>query len=152
MKTIRATSILMTALLFVGCSTNEYDRMATDYRHRSPTAEAKSDFHSHDYKIYSAMGFARYYPGLDPGVGRRLAAEHGVKMLPGTTDALESRSQARYIETATHFAAEYNRKKVFLIQQNPPKFKRQNKTVVATAGNVPLSLRSASPLSAVPHL
>jgi hypothetical protein len=30
--------------------------------------------------------------------------------------------------------------------------KKANKTVVATAGNVPRSLRSASPLSAVPHL
>jgi hypothetical protein len=32
------------------------------------------------------------------------------------------------------------------------KMKKQNKTVVATAGNVPLSLRSGHPFSAVPHL
>lgn len=73
------------------------------------------------------MGFTRYYPGLDPRVGRRLAAEHGEKMLPGTTDALESRSQAKYIKVATDFAAEYNKKKVSLIEQNPPKFKRQTR-------------------------
>ena len=47
-----------------------------------------------------------------------------------------------------------------LHKRNPPMapedlritMKKANKTVVATAGNVPLSLRSDSPISAVPHL
>jgi hypothetical protein len=118
MKTIRATTILLFTVLFVACSPCEYDRLAKDYRQRSPVAEAISDFEAHDHKIFSAMGFARYYPGLDPEVGRRIAAEHGEKMLPGTTDALEFPSQAKYIKAATHFAAEYNKRKVLLIEQN----------------------------------
>jgi hypothetical protein len=39
-------------------------------------------------------------------------------MLPGTSDALESRSQAKYIAASTSFAARYNRRKVTLLEQN----------------------------------
>jgi len=40
---------------------------------------------------------------------------------------------------------------IVLLNSNTPT-KEANKTVVATADNVPLSLRSGSPISAVPHL
>lgn len=64
------------------------------------------------------MGVGHYYPGLDPDVGRRISAKHGEKMLPGTTDAPESRSQANYIGASTSFAAKYNKKKVSLIKHD----------------------------------
>ena len=80
--------------------------------------EAESDYGAHDYKIYSAMGVGHYYPGLNPDAGRRIAAEHGEKMLSGTSDAPESRSQASYIGAATRFASDYNKRKASLIAQN----------------------------------
>lgn len=92
--------------------------MAADFRQRSALSEAESDFRAHDYKIYLAMGVGVYYPGLDPDVGRRIAKEHGVKMLSGTSDALESRSHANYVGAATSFATEYNKRKASLIAQS----------------------------------
>ncbi len=80
--------------------------------------EAESDYRARDYKIYSAMGYAHYYPGLDHEVGRRIAKEHGETMIGGTTDALEGRSQANYIMAATRFASDYNKRKAALIEPN----------------------------------
>ena len=82
--------------------------------------EAESDYRAHDYKIYSAMGVGHYYPGLNPDIGRRIAKEHGEKMLSGTSDALESSSHANYVGAATGFASAYNKRKASLIAQNAP--------------------------------
>lgn len=118
MKPIRLSANLLATLSLVACTTSDYDRLAKDYLQRSPLTEATSDFNAHDYKIFSAMGVGHYYPGLDPDVGRRISAAHGEKMLPGTTDAPESRSQDNYIGASTSFAAKYNKKKVSLIKQH----------------------------------
>ncbi len=64
------------------------------------------------------MGVGLYYPGLNPEVGRRMASRYGEKMIPGTNDAPESRSQAGYIAASTSFAAEYNKRKISLIEQH----------------------------------
>lgn len=105
-------------LSLTACSTGEYDRVAADFRQRSPITEAESDYRAHDYRIYSAMGVGHYYPGLDPDVGTQIAKEHGEKMLSGTSDALESRSHANYVGAATKFASDYNKRKASLIAKN----------------------------------
>jgi hypothetical protein len=117
MKPIRLVVLLLYMLSFTACSTGKYDRLAADYRRRSPIAEAEKDFGAHDYKIYSAMGLGHYYPGLKPDVGQRIAKEYGEKMLSGTSDALVCRSQANYIDAATRFASDYNKRKASLIER-----------------------------------
>jgi len=118
MKSIRSLSILLFLLSFTACSTFKYTRLATEYSRRSPLAEAESDYGARDYEIYSAMGIGHYYPGLSHDQGKRIAAEHGEKMLPGTTDAPESRAQANYIGVATRFASTYNKRKASLLTRN----------------------------------
>ncbi len=118
MKPIRLVAILLFLLSFTACSTGEYDRLAADYRQRSPMTEAEADYRANDYRIYSAMGVGHYYPGLKPDVGRRIAADHGERVLSGTSDAPGSRSQANYIGAATRFASDYNKRKASLIAQN----------------------------------
>lgn len=118
MRLVRKAQLSITSLFFAACSLSEYDRKASVFSSRSSRAEADSNFKSGDYRIYSAMGFARYYPGIDPDDGRRIASKHGERMLEGTTDAIESRSQFRYIKASTDFASEYNKRKVYLIEQH----------------------------------
>jgi len=120
----------LAGLLLVACSTSAFDRQAADYSSRSPRTEAELDFKKGDFRIYSAMGFSRYYPGLDPDKGRRIATKHGERMLEGTTDAIESRSQSDYIRAATGYAAEYNRRKASLIERQT----RPNKREAAQGG------------------
>jgi len=118
MKSIRAVAILFSLLSFPACTSLEYNRQAADFRKRSAISEAESDYRAHNYKIYSAMGVGRYYPGLDTDVGERIAKKHGEMMLSGTSDALEGRSHANYVFAATGFASDYNKRKASLIAKN----------------------------------
>jgi hypothetical protein len=113
------TALILVAMVAIGaCSYRDYNRLAEDYQQRSPLTEAETDFSSGDYRIYSAMGVGHYYPGVDHDVGRRIAAAHGEKILSGTSDAPESRAQYKFIQASTNFAAQYNKRKVSLIQQH----------------------------------
>ena len=118
MKIIRSVVTLIFLLSFSACSIGKYDRQAAEFRRRSPIAEAESDYRAHDFKIYSAMGVGRYFPGLDHEVGSRIARDHGEMMLLGTSDALEGRSHSNYVGAATMFASSYNKRKASLIAQN----------------------------------
>jgi hypothetical protein len=118
MKLIRSIVTLLFLLSFSACSLGKYDRQAAEFRQRSPITEAESDYRADDYRIYSAMGVGRYFPGLEYEVGSRIAKKYGEIMLPGTSDALESRSHANYVGVATEFASTYNKRKASLIAQN----------------------------------
>ena len=120
MNPFREVVISLFLLCLSACSTSKYDRLAADFRQRSPKSEAESNYRAHDNKIYSAMGVGRYYPGLSPNVGRRIAREHGEMMLSGTSDVMESRSHANYVGAATEFASAYNKRKASLIAQSAP--------------------------------
>jgi len=96
----------------------DYDRRAAEYRQRSPQAEAETDYRNGDYRLYTAMGVGKYYPGLDADVGAEIGAEHGERMIPGTTDAIRGKAHARFIDAATDFAGAYNKRKLELIQNS----------------------------------
>lgn len=117
MKLIRVVTIFLVLLSFTACSIGKYDRLAADYRQRSPVTDAESDYRAHDYRIYFAMGVGRYFPGLDDDLGRKIANEHGAMMLPHTSDALESRSHVNYLRAAGGYASAYNKRKAALIAQ-----------------------------------
>jgi len=111
------TNIMLLANFALGsCASTDYDRRAVAYPQRSPNEEAQADYNNGDYRIYSAMGYARYYPGLDSSLGAQIAATHGERMIAGTTDAIEGSSHRRFIDAATDFAASYNKRKVALIR------------------------------------
>lgn len=116
MKSYRMICFGFLVFALGGCATDGFDRRSRDYGKRSPEVEAEADFRNGDRGIFSAMGFARYFPGLDHAVGSKVAAKHGEKRIPDTTDAPENRSQTRYIGAATRFAAAYNKRKIDLLE------------------------------------
>lgn len=97
-------------------SDSGYDKAAQTYAARDPVAEARASFARKNYAIYSAMGYARYYPGLDQNLAQSIARQYGDTPIPGTTDAICSKAQANSIHSATSFAAVYNREIVRLLK------------------------------------
>src|SRR5688572_30406311 len=97
MRPLTVAATISVVLFIASCSSMQYDRLAVDYRQRSPVAEADSDFEVGDRRIYSAMGVGRFFPGLEPEVAGGIAAKHGERMIPGTTDAPEGEAQSRFI-------------------------------------------------------
>lgn len=85
-----------------------------DYNNRNPIAEARRDFQVGDRGIYSALGYAKYYPGLDRSEAQTFPP-HQEKPIPKTSDAIESQAHRRYIEAATDFAERYNLEKQRLV-------------------------------------
>ncbi|MCC5847473.1 MAG: hypothetical protein JJU29_05195 [Verrucomicrobia bacterium] len=107
--------LILLSLALVGCVSVDYDSRATEYQQRLPKTEAETDYKNGDYRIYAAMGVGKYYPGLDADVGTEISAEHGERMIPGTTDAIQNSAHGRFIAAATEFAATYNKRKFDLI-------------------------------------
>ena len=137
MNRARAILVIVSLVSCLSCSFSksdrEFDRRTKEFQRRSPKSEAEVDFAAGDYRIYSAMGAGHYYPGIDPAVGRRIAATHGEKMIEGTTDALEGGSQSRFVSASTSFAAHYNQQKVALVEKLPLQKSLQNNPPRRTA-------------------
>ncbi|MBK1884533.1 hypothetical protein JIN85_19105 [Luteolibacter pohnpeiensis] len=100
-------------------SDRDYNRLTREFIQKSPHQEAAADYAAGDYRILSAMGYGTYYPGLEIDVGKRIASKYGVRMIDGTTDAPESKAQARYVAATIDFAERYNKRKVALLRMSP---------------------------------
>lgn len=92
-----------------------YWKYAQRFVDRDPLAEAGEAFERRRRSIYSAMGYALYYPGLDYGLGRTLAAQYGSMTLPGFSDAAGDREHLAYMRFAEQYAAAYNRQMLRLL-------------------------------------
>ena len=57
-----------------------------------PIEQARIAFNKEKYQIYSAMGYARYYPGLDSKLGDSLDGQFSSIPIPGTSDIVGSKS------------------------------------------------------------
>ena len=98
-----------------GCElidTSGYYRAAGSYEHENAVVDAREIARRHDLKIYSAMGYAFYFPGLDPEVGHRLAERFGPRSLPGTGDEINGDTKARSGKAAATYASAYEHETV----------------------------------------
>lgn len=86
-----------------------YWKYAQKFADRDPVEEAGEAFARNRFSIYSANGYALYYPGLDYGMGRALAAQYGATALPGFSNSPSGRDQIAYMRFAEQYAAAYNR-------------------------------------------
>jgi hypothetical protein len=86
-----------------------YWKYARRFADRDPHEDAAKAFEKKRYAIYSATGYALYYPGLDYGLGRMLAARFGATALPAFSDAVSGREHLAYMRLAEQYAAAYNR-------------------------------------------
>ena len=99
-----------------GCSAVPYKRFAAEFRERSPEDEALDDFRSGDNRVYSMMGFAQYYPGLDYAKGREIDLRYGLRLIPHTSDVIENGAHGSYMGAARQFAPAYNQRKLSLLE------------------------------------
>lgn len=107
-KTIRVSSSTISR-------SSPYWKYAQRFVDRDPLADAGEAFERRRRSIYSAMGYALYYPGLDYGLGRTLAARYGAMALPGFSDAVGGREHLAYMRFAEQYAAVYNRQMLRLL-------------------------------------
>ncbi len=91
--------------------------LAAEYERRDPIAEAKANFGKGEIYVFAAMGFGRYYPGVESEVGERVEKTYGVKYLGSTSDAVESKAHLAYMQAAKKFASAYNREIVNLLSE-----------------------------------
>jgi hypothetical protein len=61
-----------------------------------------------DLRLLAVMGYARVVPGV-PEYDKKYAKYIGVKVIPGTTDAITSPEQGRILDAVDSYAVKYNR-------------------------------------------
>jgi len=86
-----------------------YWKYAQRFAGREPHEDAAAAFGKKRYAIYSANGYALYYPGLDYGLGRLMASRFGKMSLPAFSDMVSGKEHLAYIRLAEQYAAAYNR-------------------------------------------
>ena len=109
---IKLLTLVILASIFTGCvpgsiEDSRHKATALEYESKNPVADSNAAFRRADYRIYAAMGNGRYYPGLDPDLGRKLEARFSSRTVP-STDALESEAHANAVHTAVAYAKAYN--------------------------------------------
>lgn len=98
--------------------TSPYWKYAQKFVDHDPLADAGESFERKRRSIYSAMGYALYYPGLDYGLGRTLAARYGAISLPGFSDSVGGKEHMAYMRFAEQYAAAYNRQMLRLLNES----------------------------------
>jgi hypothetical protein len=109
---IKPITLIFLASILTGCSPGSIEvfnhkATALAYESKNPVADSDAAFDRADYRIYAAMGYARYYPGLDPDLGRKVEARFGSRTVP-STDALESEAHANAVHAAVAYARAFN--------------------------------------------
>lgn len=109
---IKPITLIGLASICTGCIPGSIDdskhkTTVQAYESKNPVVDSDAAFGRADYRIYAAMGYARYYPGLDPDLGRRLETRFSSRTVP-STDALESEAHANAVEAAVAYARAYN--------------------------------------------
>jgi hypothetical protein len=61
-----------------------------------------------DIRFLAMMGYARFVPGV-PDYDQKYAKVVGVKIIPGTTDAIKSDEQRRLQDAVQSYAERYNK-------------------------------------------
>ena len=121
MLRLTSYSVLFTAttLAFTGCIAQDirYRQGAAEFQRRDAIHDAQTHFRQSDYAIYSAMGYALYWPGLDSETGLRLSRRFSSRHLAGTSDILGSSAHRRYMKIAETYASYYNREMFRLLKQ-----------------------------------
>lgn len=95
-----------------------YWKYAQKFGERNPIEEAGKAFDKRRFSIYSASGYALYYPGLDYGLGRLLAGRYGAMALPGFAKGSQDREQLAYMRLAEQYAAAYNQEMRLLLTES----------------------------------
>lgn len=88
------------------------EELAKAFSARDPLKEARERISEERFQVYSAMGAAHYYPGIDILVGYYISWHYSSTMLDETSDAIESEEHEAYIEAASQFASAFNREMV----------------------------------------
>ena len=109
---IKPITLIFLASIFTGCipgsiEDSNHKATALAYESKNPVLDSDAAFGHADYRIYAAMGYARYYPGLDHDLGRKLEARFASRTVP-STDALESKAHANAVHAAVAYAKAYN--------------------------------------------
>ena len=109
---IKPITLTFLASILTGCISgsiedSNHKATALAYESKNPIADSDAAFGRADYRVYAAMGYARYYPGLDHDLGRRLEARFSFRTVP-STDALESEGHANAVHAAVEYARAYN--------------------------------------------
>ena len=120
MSTHRFALRVALVLTLTGCELVDksgYYRAAMAYESKDGVADAQMNAQKRDFRIYSAMGYGRYFPGLEPDVGYPLSGRFGTRSLSiGTSDDVSSSGQSWYRDAATKYAGAYNREMVAILQ------------------------------------
>ena len=82
-----------------------------------PASDAKSNFAKGDLRLRGVNGFSCSYPGRQSPEMNKVARDHGIHCLPGTTDFAESSEHQSLIRQAATYSAAYNEALVRLIAQ-----------------------------------
>jgi hypothetical protein len=81
-----------------------------EYRQADPRMELEKALANGDDRFVGLMGFAAYFPGTeDTDFYVTYGKTHGGKIIPFTSDALESDTHEKFQRVARDYAEEYNR-------------------------------------------
>lgn len=111
MRAFSPTLIVLAASLF-GCEqpseqtkSKEFSFTSTsmDFSNRVPTAEAQEKIRLKDYKVYFAMGYAEYFPGIDSQTGEYVRGTYSSIEIEDTSDVIRDGEHE-----AIRFASKFN--------------------------------------------
>ena len=79
-------------------------------------SDARIAYSKRDFRFIAVKGFTLQIPGVENAIG--LKREYGLKIIPGTGDALCSKEQGILIENTKKYAEAYNREMLHMLRNN----------------------------------
>ncbi len=76
-------------------------------------SDARIAYSKRDFRFIAVKGFTLQVPGVDHAI--RLEQDYGLKIIPGTGDALCSKEQGVLIENTEKYAEVYNREMLHML-------------------------------------
>jgi len=95
------------------------------YAHANPEKDFETARRKGDLRFVGMMGYGLSVPGV-PDYEKTYAKSVGVKIIPGTTDAITSQKQSQLEEAVRLYAKRYNQLLLQYLAKHPQKAKHES--------------------------